>query len=233
LAQLIEQGLAHDPALACQAHALARRNTIATAHSLKARLNRMVAPRDGAAMRLSDAYDLAQIRSRRAANIALAYIEARRWQARIALRARRLPPARQCRNRPLPARGLVAALDGDMADVMTGLETTNVDAARGALAEAIARLSTLTGALPEDLRVLLGPDGTPPMFTATPGEEDVSHRADLLALEIRLTADLARHRITQDAIDAQLKAPTPPPAITRWIKAQSRPAPNGTRPQRP
>jgi hypothetical protein len=113
-----------------------------------------------------------------------------------------------------------------MADVMTGLETTNVDAARGALAEAIARLSTLTGALPEDLRVLLGPDGTPPMFTATPGEEDVSHRADLLALEIRLTADLARHRITQDAIDAQLKAPdtaTPPsPAGSRPKAGQRR-----------
>jgi hypothetical protein len=55
-----------------------------------------------------------------------------------------------------------------MADVMTGLETTNVDAARAHLAEAIAHLSTLTGALPDDLRVLLGPDGTPPMFTATP-----------------------------------------------------------------
>lgn len=223
LAQLIEQGLAHDPALACQAHALARRNTIATAHSIKARLNRMVAPRDGAAMRLSDAYDLAQIRSRRAANIALAYIEARRWQARIALRAQALAPLRDNAEiaRFRREAGLVAALDGDMADVMTRLETTNVDTARGALAEAIARLSTLTGALPEDLRVLLGPDGTPPMFTATPGGEDVSHRADLLALEIRLTADLARHRITQDAIDAQLKAPdTATPAITRWIKAQ-------------
>lgn len=224
LAQLIEQGLAHDPALACQAHALARRNTIATARSLKARLTRMVAPRDGAAMRMADTYDLAQIRSRRAANIALAYIEARRWQERIALRAQALAPLRDNAEiaRFRREAGLAAALDGDMADVMTGLETTNVDAARGHLAEAIAHLSTLTGALPDDLRVLLGPDGAPPVFTAAPGEEDLSHRADLLALEIRLTADLARHKITQDAIDAQLQAPgTATPAIARWIKAQA------------
>jgi hypothetical protein len=107
LAQLIEQGLAHDAALACQAHALARRNTIATAHSVKARLNRMVAPRDGAAMRLADTYDLAQIRSRRAANIALAYIEARRWQERIALRAQALAPCATMPKSPASgARGL-------------------------------------------------------------------------------------------------------------------------------
>lgn len=224
LAQLIEQGLAHDAALSCQAHALARRNSAATARSVKARLTRMVAPRDGAAMRLADTYDLAQIRSRRAANIALAYIEVRRWQERITLRAQALGPLRDNAEiaRFRREAGLVAALDGDMADVMTGLETTNVDAARAHLAEAIAHLSTLTGALPDDLRVLLGPDGTPPMFTAAPGEEDLSHRADLLALEIRLTADLARHKITQDAIDAQLKTPdTASPAITRWIKAQA------------
>jgi outer membrane protein TolC len=228
MAQLIEQGLAHDAALACQATALAQRNGKARARTVKARLARLVTPRDDAATRLSDAYALAQARSHLAANIALAYVEARRWQQRITLRAEALGPLRDNAEiaRFRREAGLVAVLDGDMADVMTGLETANVDAARGHLGEAITRLSQLTGAMPDDLRVLLGPDGALPTLVATAGDQDLSHRADLLSLETRLTADLAHHKVSQGTIDAALKNPADASpasdAIARWIKAQTR-----------
>lgn len=213
LAQFIEQGLAHDPALSCQAAAIAARDDRAAARRIRARLTRLVAPRDAAAARLADTYTLAQSRSHLAATIALAYIEARRWQARIALRAQALAPLRDNAEIAHFRReaGLVSALDGDMADVMTGLDGASVEAARAHLSDAIADLARLTGALPEDLRVLLGPDGHVPSFAADP-DQDIAQRADLLALNTRLTADLARRKASQADIDT---------AQDRWHTAET------------
>ena len=229
LAQLVTQGLRQDGALLCRSDALARREGQAHARKLTIRLSRLIAPQDNALARQADAYALAAARGHAATRIALAYVEVRRWQARIALRNHALDPLRDNAEiaRFRREAGLVSALDGDMADVMTGLDRASMEAARAHLSDAIAELSRLTGALPDDLRQQLGPDGAVPMFMPTAGAWDLSHRADLMALHIRLRTDLARHKVSQQQWDAQLADPDRiglqplRAAVAQWHKAQT------------
>jgi outer membrane protein TolC len=227
LTQLVERGLAQDAALLCRADALARRAEQAHDRRLKARLTRLIAPQDSAPTREADGYALAAARGHAAARITLAYVEARRWQARIALRAHALAPLADNGEiaRFRREAGLVSALDGEMADLMTGLDNASLDKARAHLAEAIAALASLTGLQDEELRVLLGPDGAVPVFTLEAATWDLTHRADLMALRLRLTQDLARRKVSQATLDAALAAPegetADDAAAAQWRKAQN------------
>lgn len=220
LVQLITQGLSQDAALACQSDTLIQRENKAHARKLKARLTRLMAPRDTPASRLAAAYALAQSRATLASAIARAYVEVRRWQERIALRAQALAPladnAEIARFRR--EAGLVSALDGDMADLMTGLDTAGVETARAHLSDALATLAGLTGTTPDDLRILLGPEGHVPLMPAPPAGDDIALRPDLLALQTRLAADMARHKVTQETLDAQLAED----AVPSWSRALTR-----------
>ncbi len=212
LAQLIEQGLAHDPVLICQAFNLTQSEDKAHAPGLRHRLSHLIAQDDDTARR-AQAYAYADARNHLAERIALAYIEARRWQERLAVRVKAVDPLRD--NGEIAhfrkEAGLVPAMDGDMADVMTGLDTATVEAARNKLGEAIGNLAKLTHALPDDLRGQLGSEGHLPALAAKPAN-DRSHRADLRGLELRLTADLTHHKVEQDVIDSAAKAPEGTPA---------------------
>ncbi|WP_169805665.1 TolC family protein [Novosphingobium rosa] len=207
LAQLIEQGLAHDPVLICQAFDLTQSVDKAHAPGLRNRLTHLIAQDDDTARR-AQAYAYADARNHLAERIALAYIEARRWQERLAVRVKATDPLRD--NGEIAhfrkEAGLVPAMDGDMADVMTGLDTASVEAARNKLNEAIGTLARLIHALPDDLRGQLGNEGHLPALAARPAN-DRSHRADLRGLELRLTSNLTRHKVEQDAIDSAAKAP--------------------------
>jgi outer membrane protein TolC len=229
LAQLIEQGLAHDPVLICQAFDLTQSAGKAHAPGLRGRLSHLMTQDDDTARR-AQAYAYADARNRLAERIALAYLEARRWQERLAVRVKAVDPLRD--NGEIAhfrkEAGLVPAMDGDMADVMTGLDTATVEAARNKLGEAIGTLAKLTHALPDDLRRQLGTDGHLPTLAAKPAN-DRSHRADLRGLELRLTSDLVHHKVEQGAIDSAAKAPEAAASPAPEASAK----PNGTKPGDP
>lgn len=216
LAQLIEQGLAHDPILICQAFDLSKSDEKAHPPGLRHRLSRLIEQQgDDETARRARAYGYADARNALAERIALAYVETRRWQERLAVRIKATDPLRD--NGEIAhlrkEAGLVPAMDGDMADVMTGLDTASVEAARNRLNDSVNTLAKLIHMLPDDLRKQLGNEGHLPTFTAKPAN-DRSHRADLRALELKLTGDLTRYKVDQNAIDAAAKAPegTPPSA---------------------
>jgi outer membrane protein TolC len=208
LAQLIEQGLAHDPVLICQAFDLSKSDEKAHPPGLRHRLSRLIAQGEDETAHRARAYGYADARNALAERIALAYVEARRWQERLAVRVKATDPLRD--NGEIAhfrkEAGLVPAMDGDMADVMTGLDSASVEAARNRLNDSVAALAKLAHMLPEDLRKQLGNEGHLPTFTAKPAN-DRSHRADLRALELKLTGELTRHKVDQNAIDAAAHAP--------------------------
>jgi outer membrane protein TolC len=243
LKDLVEAGLHHDAALLCRGDALALRAHKAGDRKLRARLIRLVAAQDTPGALSADRYALARARDTLALRIALAYVEARRWQERITLRDAALAPLRDNADiaRFRREAGLVSALDGDMADVMTGLDSSSVEAARDHFAQAIAQLAQLTGTLPDDLRVRLGPEGHLPELEPGPdttapdttapdttspdaAARDLAHRPDLMALQLRLGAHLARLKWTQERLDAQLADPehSALPDMVQWNAARTR-----------
>ncbi len=238
LARLIERGLADDAAPPCRADAIVpvsqgARSPAVRTPTIRTRLIRLLVPRKDPADRLADAYAQAQRRGALAAQIALAYVEVRRWQERMAARIKALDPARDNAEIAHFRReaGLVGALDGELADVMTGLDASAVDNARSHFGDAVAHLSHLTGATPDDLIAQLGAEGQVPELTAHPEMTDLSHRADLRALDLRLSAGLAHGHVTQAAIDAAWQAKpaaadatrsAPATAVARWKAAETR-----------
>ncbi len=190
LARFVGQGLAHDPHLTC-------------------------APSTGrarAAARLAAAYDDADRRAHRAATVALAYVEARRWQERLGLQLAALPPLRDNAEIAQFRReaGLVSAIDGELGAVMAGLDQVAVDDARARLAQAVADLARLTDLSPGEAAAWLGDQGRAPdlnLNPSAPTDDAAMPRADLMALEQRLGAGLRRHHVKQPAIDKALAQP--------------------------
>ncbi len=211
LARFVEQGLAHDPQLNC-----ATVTVRAGAMGVRGwRLPRPVDPWAGrarAAARSAAAYEYADRRAHRAATVALAYVEARRWQERLGLQQAALAPLRDNAEIAQFRReaGLVSAIDGELGGVMAALDQVAVDAARARLTKAVAALARLTDLSPEQVAAWLGDQGQAPDLNLTPlaptGDAALP-RADLMALEQRLGADLLRHHVKQAAIDKALAQP--------------------------
>lgn len=228
LSDLIEQGLHHDADLQCRGDALALRAQAAQNHKIKARLARLVGPHDTPEDLDADIYVMVRAREALAVRIALAYIDVRRWQERLALREAALAPLRDNGEiaRFRREAGLVPALDGDMADVITGLDESSVAAAQGHLDDAIAALSRLTGITGETLKESLKAGARLPDLDVTADEapRDLSHRADVKALQLRLAAHMAHLKWTQDKLDHQLAETSEPapPEIAQWRTATTR-----------
>ncbi|MDE2168701.1 MAG: TolC family protein [Sphingomonadales bacterium] len=228
LGALIEQGLQHDADLQCRAEALAQRAQAVQNHRIKARLARLVGPHDTPEDLGADSYVMVRAREALAIRIALAYIDARRWQERITLREAALAPLRDNGEiaRYRREAGLVPALDGDMADVITGLDESSVATARGHLGDAIATLARLTGLTAEELndRLKSAPRLPDLDIKADDAPRDLSHRADVKALQLRIAARLAQMKWTQDRLDHQLADTNLPatPEIAQWRAASTR-----------
>jgi hypothetical protein len=173
--------------------------------------------------RLAKAWEHADTRLHLALDIATAYFQARNWQARVAERAG-LPDALKDTQQIAHFRvqaGLVPGIDEDVAGLAVGLNVSDLDAARGAYTQAIDVLARLTGQDPVGLRKML--DDTPPVPLVPGSDADLlpGTRPDLRVLALRLLAGPALHGTDQAAIDAALKADTPPadaPWAGRWAE---------------
>ncbi|WP_229813637.1 TolC family protein [Novosphingobium colocasiae] len=215
LDQLIERGLATDKPLACEAQALHRDG--GKARTRDKRLDRRIARLFGAAGAEADsadlqarAYDYADHRARLAARIAATYLDVRRLQEIATLRRKMQA---QFKDNAEIARfrreaGLVDGLDVGLAGSLVAINGSSLDADRQTFEDKARELADLTGMDETTLLASLGEEGKVPDLTiaaaampadkATPPTGIALYRADLAALERRLTAGLLR-----DGVGAQ------------------------------
>jgi outer membrane protein TolC len=216
LINLIERGIAADTDLACRAARLhTQEETDAAASRRLAGKVRALVGKDQSserdAARMAWAYAYAQARADRATEVALAYVQVRRLQQILVLRTERLD---QFRDNAVIAEfrrqaGLVTAIDGGLGNSMAGVVDADVAATRARFDAARANLAGLTGMTDTELLTALGESAPVPALAsgaALPADAPL-HRADLLALQSRLEASLARDSITQAQLDAARAAP--------------------------
>lgn len=198
LAAVIENGLARDPALICEAHALRLAADRARGHGerIDVRISRLFGnngAEEAEARHLAALYRYADHRAARAAEIATAYIEARRLQEVLFIRENL--QAQYADNAEIAGfrreAGLVSGIDTGLADSFLGLGASGLQLFRTRLEEARSTLSRLTSI--EEARVLelLGNQGRVPDIAIDAGgleEIDLAERPDLLALHYRLSA---------------------------------------------
>lgn len=184
LARLVGNGLYADPMIACDAAFVASRMNGGGRDPARAFELRVLA--------LSHAHR----RAERVRDIALAYIEVRRLQERIAMRAERL--ARFEDNAQIAEfrrqAGLVPALDGVLARNVTGVIGSDSGADSAKLDRAIGDLARLSATDRATLVEQLGESGTVPTFSSIPQPDAALHRADLLALQSTNEERTAQYR---------------------------------------
>lgn len=240
LATVIERGLVANADLICNAISLqaGQREADAAARRLGKRIERIfdtgTSKADQAAS-LSRAYRYADRRARTAADIAAAYLEVRRLEEVYALRTELLG---QFENNAEIAdfrrqAGLVTGLDSGLAGSLVSVSASDLDSLRNQIDAAVRELARLTGTEPDAVKSSLGDKGrVPDIAVDVAGEVRLSldHRADLLALENSLVADMTRKKVTQEDLDAVLagKADAVPadspaiPAVAKYREAQAK-----------
>lgn len=200
LATVIETGLARDPTLNCEAHALRLAADRARGHRgrIDVRIGRIFGG-NGAeaaeARHLAALYRYADHRAARAAEIAAVYIEVRRLQEVLSLREPL--QAQYADNAEIAGfrreAGLVSGIDTGLAGSLFGITEKGLQSSRARLEEARRALSNLTGVEDARLIELLGDEGRVPDIAIDAGgmeESDLAERPDLLALRHRLSAKL-------------------------------------------
>ncbi|GGC15795.1 hypothetical protein GCM10011494_38350 [Novosphingobium endophyticum] len=214
LAALIDRGLTANPDLVCDAVSLRTKEqeADAAARRLGNRIRRLfdtgATSADEAASQ-ARAYRHADKRARLAAEIAAAYIDVRRLQETRAARAELLE---QFRDNAEIARfrreaGLVPGLDTGLAGSLVAVTRSDLDASREQIAASVRELARLTGMEPSEVEDAIGDQGHVPDIAADVSGEtrlSLAHRADLLALESSLLADMTRGKVTQEDLDAAL-----------------------------
>ncbi|EGD58115.1 putative Integral outer membrane protein TolC, efflux pump component [Novosphingobium nitrogenifigens DSM 19370] len=176
----------------------------------------------------AQAWDKAGARLTQARDIGLAYLRARAWQARL---AERMASEAAIRDNGEIAHfrreaGLVPGLDEDMAGIMVGLASSDLDGARAGLDRALAELARLTGKTQADLRTLLetGQGAGIAVVADRAGDVDrdapieVGGRPDLHALEMRTLARRDVRHLDAAALQKQIASPTQPWAA-QWVQA--------------
>lgn len=239
LASLIDQGLAANADLICDAISLRAREqqALAASRRLGSRIERLFdtgAKSADEAASMARTYRHADRRARLAADIAAAYIEVRRLQETYALRSKLLEQFKD--NSEVAGfrreAGLVSGLDAGLAGSLVSVTASDLDALRGQIETAERELARLAGMEPQALKSALGEGHVPDIAADVSGEARLSlaHRADLLALESSLVADMTRRKVTQAELDAVLagdatgaSADSPAAlAVARYREAQAK-----------
>lgn len=214
LATLIERGLSTNPELVCDSISRLAKDQQAAAASrrLGNQIIRLFDAEAGSAEEgagMARAYRHADRRARMAADIAAAYVEVRSLQQILALRKELLEQFKD--NAEIAAfrreAGLVSGLDSGLAGSLVSVSASDLDALAGRIEAAIGDLARLTGMELQALEVQLGETGRVPHIAADVSGEtrlSLAHRADLLALENSLIADMTRKKVTQRDLDAVL-----------------------------
>lgn len=162
----------------------------------------------------ASAYRNAKFRARRTREVGLAYIAARRWQETVEADRQAVE---QLNDNHTVARfrreaGLVSTIDEGLSGTQSDLTQAAAERHLAAFEESLINLAKITGETPQNIRTLLADDGTLPEIPATlPNPEDpanLADRADLLALERSLLANLIREGVSQDDIDAAFSGST-------------------------
>ncbi|MEJ2459731.1 MAG: TolC family protein [Novosphingobium sp.] len=212
LADLVDAGLARDRQMTCEVLALDRETTRAAARAkrLDVRIGRLFGARDGAAeraVRRAHAYRHAAHRARLAARIAQGYLEVRRLQEVLALRE--ALQTQFADNGEIAAfrreAGLVSGIDTGLAGSLLAVSATERDTTRTRYVQALARLAGLTHTDTAALERMLGQEGKVPDIgteAGGAGKADLVRRPDLLALRLKLTAQLIRKGLAPDVLDA-------------------------------
>lgn len=213
LSQLVEQGLAGNQSMQCEALALQKAATRAEARAgrIDIQIKRLFDTKDGEAdstLRLARAYRHAGHRAALAAKIASEYIEARRLQEVLALRETLQSQFND--NAEIAAfrreAGLVPGIDTGLAGSLQAVTTSELDALRTRYAKARAALAESTGMDGKALEQLLGQNGQVPDIAAQPVPADTfdpGRRADLRALRQQLAAQLIRKGLPAALLDAE------------------------------
>jgi outer membrane protein TolC len=242
LASVIRRGLAANPELICAVVSLRAKDQEAEAAARRlgnriARLFDTGASSAEQAAAMARAYRYADRRARLAADIAAAYIELRSLQEIRVLRAELHDQFKD--NAEIAAfrreAGLVSGLDSGLAGSLVSVASSDLDALDDRIDAAVRELARLSGAEPDEIRAELGDDGrVPDIAVDVSGQTRLSlhHRADLLALESNLLADMTRNKVTQEDLDAVLagegagegESPATSPAaiaVARYREAQA------------
>lgn len=240
LAEFIERGLAANPDLICNAISLRTRQSEAdaTARRLGRRIERIFdsgSRKAEEATSAARAYRYANRRAQVAAAIAAAYVEVRRLQEVHALRAELLDQFKD--NAEIAdfrrQAGLVTGIDSGLAGSLVSVSASGLDALSGEIDAAMRELARLAGMEAEAVKTSLGESGkVPDIAAAVAGEVRLSlaHRADMLALENSLVADMTRKKVTQEDLDAVLAGnlgevqPDSPaiPAVAKYREAEGK-----------
>jgi outer membrane protein TolC len=214
LARLIDRGLAANTELICDAMGLQAKEREADAASR--RLGSRIQSLFGAGDQLAEAgasqaraYRHADRRARVAAEIAAAYIEARRLQETRAARAKLLEQFKDNADIAKFRReaGLAPGLDSGLAGSLVSVTKSDLDAAGEQIETQVHELARLTGMEPQEVRAAIGGQGHVPDIAADVSGENrlsLARRADLLALESSLLTDMTRAGVTQEDLDAVL-----------------------------
>lgn len=233
LAMLIDRGLATNPELVCDAVSLQvkEQQANAAAKRLGSRIRRLFDTGAGSADEAASqarAYRHADRRARVAADIAVAYFEVRRLQETYALRVKLLDQFKDDAQIASFRReaGLVTGLDSGLAGSLVSVTASDLDASREQIEAAMRELARLTGMELEAVKTALGEEGRVPDIAADVSGQtrlSLAHRADLLALESSLLADMTRQKVTQEDLDAVLAGnaadkPENSPAVTAVAK---------------
>lgn len=210
LAQVVAQGLAHDPVLACSAwhlHDDAARADARRRH-LGGRLAGLLSKERVADGPPAGAYAHAALVNTRAAAMAEAYLAVRLAQARLAARRSAVAPwqdnAEIARFRR--EAGLVSAIDGALGGVMVDLDADAVTQAQTELSQALARLAQETGLSAEALPALLGDGAAVPALADIP--DAAPRRAALLALRQQQGQAVVEGKASLDEARAALASAT-------------------------
>lgn len=214
LARLVGRGLSANPELICDMVSLRAKDQEAEAAARRlgnriARLFDTGASSADQAAAMARAYRYADRRARVAADIAAAYVELRSLQEIRALRADLHDQFKD--NAEIAAfrreAGLVSGLDSGLAGSLVSVTSSDLDALDGQIDAAVRELARLSGTEPAAIRAELGQNGrVPDIAVDVSGETRLSlaHRADLLALESNLLADMTRNKVTQEDLDVVL-----------------------------
>lgn len=240
LAKFIEGALAANPDLICNAIRLRARQqeADAAAQRLGKRIKRIFdsdTRKADEAAGVARAYRYADRRAHVAADVAAAYVGVRRLQEVHALRAELLDQFKD--NAEIAdfrrQAGLVTGLDAGLAGSLVSVSASDLDSLQSEIDAAVRELARLTGMEPEAVKASLGEKGRVPDVAANVSGEvrlSLAHRADMLALENSLVADMTRKKVTQEDLDAVLAgnpvgvgADSPAvPAVAKYREAEAR-----------
>ncbi|MDK4805299.1 MAG: hypothetical protein OC190_02005 [Novosphingobium aromaticivorans] len=216
LEKLLDEGLAHDQALACDAHRLAKAEAAARRRHPGSEIIHLFRPLRVPAGASAQAYAHAALVNRRAAAMAQAYLDARLAQARLTARREAIAPWRDNAEiaRFRREAGLVSAIDGALGGVMVDLDDKALASAETAFAAAVVHLAGETGLAQDAVMAALVPASDAkeqhtdaiPVFAplAQTLAQTAPRRAALMAQRQSLSLAVLRHKTTAQQARAAL-----------------------------